>query len=171
MAVRNILVWPNPGLLKASKPVEAINDEIHALVADMFDTMYEYGGIGLAAPQIGVHLRVVVLDHFSNQPKPERKPLALVNPVLSDFSTEEVGTDEGCLSVPGEVGRVTRKAACTVSFKDMMGKDHVVPLTGIKAICLQHECDHLDGKVYVQYLSRLRRDVIRRKMMKLSTNA
>jgi peptide deformylase len=183
MAVRDILIWPNPELLKVSRKVEAIDDEIRALARDMFDSMYAADGVGLAAPQIGVHKRVVVIDIRSyDRQQPDgpdgsagggkveipsgEAPIILINPELSQLSGE-LEWEEGCLSVPGESGMVTRAARCTVRYLDLDGKEQVIEAEGLKAVALQHECDHLDGKLFVDYLSRLKRNLIKKKMMKL----
>ena len=185
MAIRDILIWPDPRLLKPSKPVVlqadgSVPDEVKTLVKDMFDTMYDADGVGLAAPQVGVHQRVVVVDiraydaadadadstgQRTETPSGEA-PVVLINPVFSAKS----GTlewDEGCLSVPGETGLVTRSATCRVDYIDLDGKPQVIEASGLKSVALQHECDHLDGKLFVDYLSTLKRGVIKRKMLKL----
>jgi peptide deformylase len=185
MAIRDILIWPDPRLLKPSKSVVlqadgSVPDEVKTLVKDMFDTMYDADGVGLAAPQVGVHQRVVVVDiraydaadadadstgQRTETPSGEA-PVVLINPVFSAKS----GTlewDEGCLSVPGETGLVTRSATCRVDYIDLDGKPQVIEASGLKSVALQHECDHLDGKLFVDYLSTLKRGVIKRKMLKL----
>jgi peptide deformylase len=181
MAIRDILIWPDPRLLKVSKPVVlnadgSVPDEVKTLVKDMFDTMYDADGVGLAAPQVGVHLRVVVVDiraYDKNRAEGEKAevpsgetPIVLINPTFSDKSGK-LEWDEGCLSVPGESGLVTRSAKCRVDYLDLDGKPQVIEAEGLKAVALQHECDHLDGKLFVDYLSTLKRGVIKRKMLKL----
>lgn len=175
MSVRDILIWPDPELLKVSAPVTAIDDGVRALVKDLFDTMYDADGVGLAAPQLGVHRRVVVVDirayereHDGEQvtiPASEA-PLVLINPSFTRLEGE-LEWEEGCLSVPGETGLVTRAARCTVRFLDLEGSEQTLDAEGLKAVALQHECDHLEGKLFVDYLSRLKRNVIRKKMLKL----
>lgn len=183
MALRDILIWPDPRLLKVSKPVElnadgSVPDDIKTLVQDMFDTMYDADGVGLAAPQVGVLKRVVVVDiraYDKNKGEEEgtseparsgEAPIALINPVFSDKSGK-LEWDEGCLSVPGESGMVTRAAKCRVDYIDLDGKPQSIEAEGLKSVALQHECDHLDGKLFVDYLSTLKRNVIKRKMQKL----
>lgn len=177
MAVREILIWPNPELLRVSAKVDVVDGSVKALVQDMFDSMYAADGVGLAAPQIGVHKRVVVVDIRSyerEQPSSGGKveipsgeePLVLINPVFSNKSGE-IEWEEGCLSVPGETGMVTRAARCTVNYLDLAGEQRILEAEGLKAVALQHECDHLDGKLFVDYLSRLKRGVIKKKMLKL----
>ena len=172
MAIREILIWPDPELLKVSQPVDKIDDEIRTLAADLLATMYDAEGVGLAAPQVGVHKRVVVIDiHAAREADGEERPsgeppLVLVNP---EFVAKEgeLSWEEGCLSVPGETGLVTRAAKVKVKYQDLDGKEQTVEAEGLKAVALQHECDHLDGKLFVDYVSRLKRNVIRRKMEKL----
>lgn len=181
MAIRDILIWPDPRLLKHSKPVVlnadgSVPDEVKTLVKDMFDTMYDADGVGLAAPQVGVHQRVVVIDiraYDANGTDGDRReapsgeaPIVLINPVFSEKSGS-LEWDEGCLSVPGETGLVTRSAKCRVDYVDLDGKGQVLEADGLKSVALQHECDHLDGKLFVDYLSTLKRGVIKRKMLKL----
>ena len=168
MALREILIWPNPELLKISQKVDVVDDSIRALVKDMFETMYDADGVGLAAPQVGVLKRVVVVDiHSDDGERPSgEEPIALINPVFSDKSGD-LEWEEGCLSVPGEVGKVTRAAKCTVTYMDLDGKQQVIHAEGLKSVALQHECDHLDGKLFVDYLSPLKRSFIKKKMLKL----
>jgi peptide deformylase len=180
MAIREILIWPDPQLLKVSQPVAlnpdgSVPDEIKTLVRDMFETMYAADGVGLAAPQVGVLQRVVVVDiraydrddNGDVQEKPSGDPpIALLNPVFSDKSGK-LEWEEGCLSVPLETGLVTRAARCRVDYLDLQGKPQVIEAEGLKSVALQHECDHLDGKLFVDYLSPLKRGVIKRKMLKL----
>ncbi|MEW5852017.1 MAG: peptide deformylase [Myxococcota bacterium] len=167
MAVREILIWPDKRLAQVSEPVAIINDEIRTLVNDMLETMYAANGVGLAAPQVGVLKRVVVIDLQGRDGAPSgEKPLVLINPVFSG-KEGELTWEEGCLSVPNEVGMVTRAAKCTVDFLDIQGNPQRVTGEGLASVALQHECDHLDGKLFVDYLGRLKRDVIRRRMMKL----
>lgn len=168
MALREILIWPDPLLQQKSEPVEEIDDEIRELVADMLETMYEADGVGLAAPQVGVHKRVVVIDIYGQEedrPSGE-EPLVLINPEF-ERAEGEMEWEEGCLSVPGETGLVKRNADVRVKFQDLEGNEQVLEAEGLKAVALQHECDHLNGKLFVDYLSRLKRNVIKRKMMKL----
>ncbi len=179
MAAREILIWPHPELLKISMAVDVVDgvvdEAIKALVHDMFDTMYAADGVGLAAPQVGVLKRVVIVDIRSYEREQEsgkvevpsgEEPLVLINPELSHKSGE-LEWEEGCLSVPGETGMVTRAAKCTVRYLDLQGKEHVLEAEGLKSVALQHECDHLDGKLFVDYLSRLKRGVIKKKMLRL----
>ena len=180
MAIREILIWPDPQLLKQSKPVElnadgSVPDDVKALVKDLFDTMYDADGVGLAAPQIGVHRRVVVVDIRAYERDDDggrrevpsgEAPVALINPVFSE-KAGSLEWEEGCLSVPHETGLVTRAARCRLEYIDLDGRKQVIDAEGLKSVALQHECDHLDGKLFVDYLSALKRGVIKRKMLKL----
>ncbi len=179
MAIRDILIWPDPRLMKLSKPVELQDgkppDDVKTLIKDMFLTMYDAEGIGLAAPQLGVLQRVVVLDIRAYEreqadgkvevPSGET-PIALINPVFSEKSGK-LEWEEGCLSVPGETGMVTRAAKCRVDYVDVDGLPQFIEAEGLKAVALQHECDHLEGKLFVDYLSPLKKGVIKRKMLRL----
>lgn len=168
MALREILIWPDPLLSQPSDPVEQVDDEIRELVADMLETMYEADGVGLAAPQVGVHKRVVVVDIYGQEEdRPsDAEPLVLVNPTF-DNQEGEIEWEEGCLSVPGETGLVKRSAKVRMTYTDLDGNEQVLEAEGLQAVALQHECDHLNGKLFVDYLSRLKRGVIKRKMLKL----
>ena len=179
MAIRDILIWPDPRLMKLSKPVELVDgrvpDDVKTLVKDMFLTMYDADGIGLAAPQVGVLQRVVTIDIRAYEREQAdgkveiasgEAPIALINPVFSDKSGK-LEWEEGCLSVPGETGMVTRAAKCRVDYVDVEGQPQFIEAEGLKAVALQHECDHLDGKLFVDYLSPLKRSVIKRKMLRL----
>ena len=168
MALREILIWPNPELLKVSVPIETIDDEIKTLADDLLETMYANEGVGLAAPQVGIHRRIVVVDiHGASDDRPSgEEPLVIINPVF-EHKSGELEWEEGCLSVPGELGMVTRSAEVTLRYTDLSGDEQVLQADGLKAVALQHEIDHLDGKLFVDYLGRIKRNVIRRKMLKL----
>ncbi|AKU91791.1 peptide deformylase [Vulgatibacter incomptus] len=162
--VREILIWPDPRLKEKALPVSTVDDSIRALIDDMFETMYAADGVGLAAPQIGVLQRVIVTD---TSPGHEgAKPLALINPeILSRDGT--LKWREGCLSVPDESEDVIRAAHVRVRFLDRDGVEQEIEATGMTAVCLQHECDHLDGVVFVDHLSTLKRELIRKRMKRL----
>ena len=182
MAVRSIRIWPDPALSEVAKPVEAVNEEVRSLIADLFETMYHSKGIGLAANQVGVAKRILVIDldpkHTAKR-DPEVKaeldswgytgPTALVNPVIVQTAGSIVW-DEGCLSVPGITEAVKRKEHVVVEFVDRKGRPQRLSVHGLFAVAIQHELDHLDGKVFVEYLSRLKRDVIKRKMQRLKAD-
>ena len=162
MALLPILRFPDPRLHKVAKPVQAVDARIQTLLDDMFETMYHANGIGLAATQIDVHERVVVIDTSEERDK----PLVLINPELLWASEERVKGDEGCLSVPGIYDGVERSTAVKVSALDREGKSRVIEAEGLLAICIQHEMDHLMGKVFVEYLSPLKLGRIKTKLAK-----
>lgn len=162
--VREILIWPDPQLKKKASPVAQVDDSIRALIRDMFETMYAADGVGLAAPQIGVLKNVIVLDTSPRQP--ESRPVAMINPQL----LEKVGTTlytEGCLSIPGEAEEIERAERVTVQFLDPDGKEQVLHCDGLLAIAVQHETDHLLGTVFVDHVSPLKRELIRKRMKRL----
>jgi peptide deformylase len=163
MAVLEILKYPNPGLKKKCENVCRIDEETLKLVRDMTETMYHASGVGLAASQVGVHKRVIVLD--VSPMDPEKEFMALINPeVLS--SEGEIEYEEGCLSVPDCVEKLTRQAKIRVRGLTPDGKEVEVPAEGILAIALQHELDHLNGTLIIDRISRLKRELYRRKVQK-----
>jgi peptide deformylase len=162
MALLNILCYPDPRLHKVAKPVTAFDDKLRALVADMLETMYESQGVGLAATQVDVHQRLVVMDTTDER----NQPTVLVNPEITWFSEERVKGEEGCLSVPGIYDGVERAVAVKVKAADEHGKVRELSAEGLMAVCVQHELDHLMGKVFVEYLSPLKRNRIKTKMLK-----
>ena len=167
MALLNILRFPDPRLHKVAAPVATVDARIRALVSDMLETMYHAEGIGLAATQIDVHERVIVIDVSEER----NQPLVLINPELSWASTERARADEGCLSVPGIYDGVERAVAVKVSALDAEGRTHTVEAEGLLAVCIQHEMDHLMGKVFVEYLSPLKRNRIKTKLLKQQKEA
>lgn len=162
MALLTILCYPDARLQKVAKPVQAVDDRIHALIDDMLETMYDAGGIGLAATQIDVHERLVVIDASEER----NQPLVLINPEITWMSDERVKGEEGCLSVPGIYDGVERATAVKVKALDRHGKEQSIEAEGMLAICIQHELDHLKGKVFVEYLSPLKQGRIKTKMVK-----
>ena len=162
MALLNILCYPDPRLHKVAKPVTEFDDKLRTLVADMLETMYESQGIGLAATQVDVHQRLVVMDTTDER----NQPTVLVNPEITWFSEERVKGEEGCLSVPGIYDGVERAVAVKVKAADEHGKVRELSAEGLMAVCVQHELDHLMGKVFVEYLSPLKRNRIKTKMLK-----
>ncbi len=162
--IRDILIWPDARLKQKSKPVARVDDRLRALVADMFETMYEAEGVGLAAPQVGVLSRLIVVD---TSPKDEGEaPFALINPVILE-KKGEVTYSEGCLSIPGESEDVDRAAEILVRYTNVDGEVVEKWCAGLCAICVQHELDHLDGIVFVDHISVLKRELIRKRMKKL----
>ena len=175
MAIREILEVPDPRLRLKSKPVEMIDDDVRALVADMFDTMYDAPGIGLAAIQVGVPLRILVIDlqdtPVAEGEEPVRTPRVFINPQIVDPSADRGTSNEGCLSVPDHYADVERPTACRARWTDLDGIAHEQVIDGMLATCLQHEMDHLEGVLFIDYLSRLKRDMVLRKLAKLKKAA
>ena len=164
MAKRPILNLPDPRLRAVADPVVQIDAEIRQLVRDMLETMYDAPGIGLAAPQVGELKRIVVMD-LAREDEP-KAPLVMINPEILKFSEETVTTEEGCLSIPELYYDVERPAEVTVRFTDLEGNTVEREATERFAICVQHELDHLDGVLYIDYLSRLKRDRVLKKFQK-----
>jgi len=162
MALLPILRFPDPRLQTVARPVPCVDARIRQLVADMLETMYDASGIGLAATQVDVHERVIVIDVSEER----NHPLVLVNPQIVWASETRQLNEEGCLSVPGIYDGVERSTAVKVTALDEEGQSRTVDAEGLLAVCIQHEMDHLDGKVFVEYLSPLKRDRIRTKMLK-----
>ncbi|MFA5494748.1 MAG: peptide deformylase [Porticoccaceae bacterium] len=163
MAILTILEFPDPRLRTKAQPVAAVDDRIRQLVDDMFETMYAAPGIGLAATQVNVHERVVVMDisEESNQ------PLVFINPEVEVIGADSQDYQEGCLSVPGFYETVARPASIRVRALDRDGKPFELEPDGLLAVCIQHELDHLEGKLFVDYLSPVKRQRIRQKLEKL----
>ena len=162
MALLPILCYPDPRLNKVAQPVTAVDDRLRALIDDMLETMYDANGIGLAATQIDVHQRLVVIDISEERDQ----PLVLINPEITWMSDERVKGDEGCLSVPGIYDGVERATAVKATALDRNGQTQNIEAEGLLAICIQHELDHLKGKVFVEYLSLLKQGRIKTKMIK-----
>jgi len=162
MAKLNILRYPDPRLHTVAKPVAAVDDRIRRLVDEMLETMYAAEGVGLAATQVDVHERVIVMDTSTDRDK----PLVLINPELVARSVELAVAEEGCLSVPQIYDKVERHARVTVRALGRDGASFDLEAEGLTAVCVQHEMDHLLGKVFVEYLSPLKRERIRTKMLK-----
>jgi len=162
MALLNILHFPDPRLHKVAKPVPAVDDRIRALVRDMAQTMYDAPGIGLAATQVDVHERVIVID-LSDQ---QDQLMVLINPEIVWTSQESQSYEEGCLSVPGVYDEVKRAAEIKVKALDENGQLREIEADGLLAVCIQHEIDHLNGKVFVERLSSLKQSRIRTKIQK-----
>jgi peptide deformylase len=163
MALLPILCYPDPKLHKVAKPIAAVDQRIQSLVADMLQTMYEAKGIGLAATQVDVHERLIVIDISEER----NEALVLINPELTWKSEATHLNEEGCLSVPGVYDGVQRHDAVHVSALDAKGQRQHIEADGLLAVCIQHEMDHLLGKVFVEYLSPLKRNRIKTKMQKM----
>jgi peptide deformylase len=167
MSLLPILQYPDPRLHTVAKPVQAVDARIQKLIADMLETMYDAKGIGLAATQIDVHERLIVIDVSEEH----NQPLVLINPRIVWASDEKQVNEEGCLSVPGIYDGVERSTAIKVEALDGEGKSRTIAAEGILAVCIQHEMDHLVGKVFVEYLSLLKRTRIKTKMLKARREA
>ena len=165
MALREVLQFPDKRLRRVSKPIAEITDEIRALAADMLEVMYDEPGIGLAAPQVGEAVRLVVVDTEWREENAERSPLVLVNPEIV-ASEGEVTWTEGCLSVPEFEAEVERFARVRLRALALDGSPLEIAAEGLQAVCFQHEIDHLDGKLFVDYLSDLKRQRVRKKIEK-----
>ena len=185
MAIREIIEVPDPRLKQVSAPVTTFDEELKTLVADMFETMYDAPGIGLAAIQVGVPLRVLVIDlqpddedaepevctahgghHHTHQPT-KREPRVFINPEILDPSEEHTIYNEGCLSVPEIYAEVERPARIRARWQDVDGMAHEEDMEGLLATCLQHELDHLEGVLFIDHLSRLKRQMALKKLEKL----
>ena len=162
MALLPILTYPDPRLHTVANPVRAVDARIRDLIRDMLETMYDANGIGLAATQVDVHERVIVIDVSEER----NQPLVLINPEITWASAEKQVGDEGCLSVPGIYDGVERSSAIKARALDGEGQSREVAAEGLLAVCIQHEMDHLEGKVFVEYLSPLKRNRIKTKMLK-----
>jgi len=167
MAIRTILRYPDPRLQQVAAPVERVDDAIRELVADMAQTMYEAPGIGLAATQIDVHLRVIVIDLSEKRDALQ----VFINPEILNAGGEVTVHEEGCLSVPGIFENVERPGTITVRALNERGEAFSIDAEGLLAVCLQHEIDHLNGRVFVQHLSRLKQSRIRAKLAKQERDA
>ena len=161
MAKLTILEFPDPRLRTKATPVSVVDDSLRALISDMFETMYAAPGIGLAATQVNVHKRLLVLDVSTDN----SEPLALINPEILE-KDGVIASDEGCLSVPGYYEEVERAEHIRVRFLDRQGVAQEMEAEGLLAVCIQHEIDHLDGKLFVDYLSEAKRQRIRKKLQK-----
>lgn len=162
MAVLEILEFPDPRLRTVAEPVTEVTDELRLLIDDMFETMYDAPGIGLAATQVDVHKRLLVIDVSEDH----SEPLVFINPEIEVLDPELGEYDEGCLSVPGFYETVNRPQRVRVTSLDRQGDAFTQEIEGLLAICLQHEIDHLDGKLFVDYISPLKRQRIRKKLEK-----
>ena len=162
MALLDILEYPDERLRTTAKPVAEVNDDIRKIVDDMLETMYDAKGVGLAATQVNIHQRIVVMD-FSDD---NSEPLVLINPTFEALTEELTDISEGCLSVPTVFELLDRPAEVRLTALDRDGKEYSMDFDGLAAVCVQHEIDHLNGKLFVDYLSKLKQERIRKKMVK-----
>ena len=164
MTIKPLIILPDPLLRQQSKPIEQVDAEITRLADDMLDTMYDAPGIGLAAIQIGVPRRMLVID--ISRTDEERKPVVFINPEILNVSDDVSAYEEGCLSIPDYYAEVERPASLTVAYIDRDGKKQTVEADGLLATCLQHEMDHLNGVLFIDHISRLKRDMVIKKFTK-----
>ncbi len=164
MSLKNIIIEPDPILRKESEHVENIDDNIRKLLDNMLETMYAAPGIGLAAVQVGILKRVIVIDISKNEEK--KNPLFLINPEIISKSKKTSVYEEGCLSLPGHFAEIERPAECQIKFVDYNGKEKELLANGLLATCIQHEVDHLNGVLFIDYLSKLKKDMIIKKLIK-----
>ena len=163
MPLKNIITVPDPLLKSISKPVDKINDEIKILINDMFETMYNAPGVGLAAVQIGIPLRVVVIDISKED---EKKPHFFINPNIVWLSDKTSIYEEGCLSIPNQFAEIERPESCRVEYLDLNNKKKEIEASGLLSTCIQHEIDHLNGVLFIDYLSKLKKNMIIKKVTK-----
>ena len=171
MTVLSILIVPDPGLRAVAKPVTDVDDSVRAIVENMFDTMYDARGIGLAATQVGIEQRIVVIDlqepeSDAEDAKPVRDPRVFINPELLSVSEETSTYNEGCLSIPEQYAEVERPTRCRVGWIDQDGASHEEEFDGLLSTCIQHEIDHLNGVLFIDHISRLKRDMVLKKLAK-----
>jgi peptide deformylase len=164
MTIRKILTEPDPFLRQKSNKVDQVNDEIRTLMDDMLETMYNAPGIGLAAIQVGVPKRVIVMDLSREDEK--KNPLYFVNPEIITNSNNDAAYEEGCLSVPGQFAEISRPDKCKVKYLDYNGNEKILDTQGLLATCIQHEMDHLEGILFIDYLSKLKKSMIIKKLSK-----
>ena len=168
MSVKTILTEPNKLLRKISDPVEKVGDEEKLLMNDMLDTMYAAPGIGLAAIQIGVHKIIIVMDIGTDKNKKE--PMYFVNPIIKKKNSKKATYEEGCLSVPDQFAEIERPNTCEVEYLDYNGKKRLLKAEGLLATCIQHEMDHLEGILFIDYLSKLKKSMIIKKLSKIKVS-
>jgi len=168
MSILPIITVPQPVLRETSAPVERVDDETRQLIDDMFETMYDAPGVGLAAIQVGVPLRVVVLDVGHREDEDEKNPIAMINPEIVQLSDTRRVYEEGCLSLPDVNIEIERPSEARVRYIDREGREQEINATGLLATAMQHEIDHLDGKLIIDFLSKLRRELVVRKLKKLA---
>ncbi|MEL6735712.1 MAG: peptide deformylase [Pseudomonadota bacterium] len=184
MALLPLIHLPDPVLRRVSKPVERVDDDLRTFLDSMLDTMYDAPGIGLAAVQVGEPIRVFTVDcakrsddeaeaaddtaQRGETEEEDRSPIFLINPEIVAFSDDRAIYEEGCLSIPDYYADVERPAACTVKYLDRDGKEQMLEADGLLSVCIQHEMDHLDGKLFIDHLSKLKREMVVRKFTKIA---
>ncbi len=170
MSIKEILTEPNKILRQVSKPVEKVTKIEQQLMDDMLETMYHANGIGLAAIQIGVPKRIIVMD-IADKDQNKKNPMYFVNPVIKNKNKDLSTYEEGCLSVPNQFAEVDRPATCEVEFLDYNGEKKILKASGLLATCIQHEMDHLEGILFIDYLSKLKKSMIIKKLSKQKKNS
>ena len=168
MTVKKILTEPNKLLRQISEPVKKVGDEERKLMDDMLETMYAAPGIGLAAIQIGIPKRIIVMDISRNEN--QKEPMYFVNPIIENKNSEKATYEEGCLSVPDQFAEIERPNTCEVEYLDYNGKKQTLKADGLLATCIQHEMDHLEGILFIDYLSKLKKTMIIKKLSKIKLN-
>ena len=168
MAIKTILTEPNRLLRQVSEPVLTVGKEEQKLMDDMLETMYAANGIGLAAIQIGVPKRIIVMDLSRDEEKKE--PRYFVNPIIKNKNSDKATYEEGCLSVPNQFAEIDRPSTCVVEYLDYDGKKQILNAEGLLATCIQHEMDHLEGILFIDYLSKLKKSMILKKLSKKKSN-
>ncbi len=168
MTIKEIITVPNEVLKKVSKPIEKVGINEKKLINDLFETMYNSNGIGLAAVQVGILKRVLVVDVSSKNEK--NQPIALINPVIKNLSDEMSVYEEGCLSIPETFIEIERPKICEVEYIDEKGSKKILKCDGLLSTCVQHEINHLDGKLIIDHLSKLKKDFIKKKISKIKKN-
>ena len=168
MTIRTIITEPNKLLRQISKPVKNVGQNEQRLMDDMLETMYEANGIGLAAIQVGVPKRIIVMDICKEKNKKE--PLYFVNPIIKNKNLLKATYEEGCLSVPNQFAEIDRPSKCDVEYQDYKGNKQLLKAEGLLATCIQHEMDHLEGILFIDYLSKLKRSMIIKKLSKLKSS-
>ena len=169
MTVRTILTEPNKVLRQISQPVESVGKEEQLLMDDMLETMYAANGIGLAAIQVGIPKRIIVMDISKDENK--KKPMYFVNPVIKNKNPLKSTYEEGCLSVPNQFAEIDRPSKCDIEFLDYNGNKRIISADGLFATCIQHEMDHLEGILFIDHLSKLKKSMILKKLSKLKSNS
>ena len=167
MTIKTIITEPNQKLREISKPVEKVGIEEQKLMDDMLETMYAANGIGLAAIQIGIPKRIIVMDISNNENKKE--PIYFVNPIIKNKDNSKMTYEEGCLSVPNQFAEIDRPKKCEIDYLDYNGKKKTLKAEGLLATCIQHEMDHLEGVLFIDYLSKLKKSMIIKKLSKIKS--
>ena len=168
MTVKKLITVPNEVLRKKSQNIQKVGEDEKKLIEDLFETMYHHKGIGLAAIQVGIPKRIIVLDVM--QKEDQKKPLCFINPVIKKLSNERSKYEEGCLSIPNTFIEIERPKSCIVEYVDMDGKKINMECDGLLSTCIQHEINHLDGKLIIDFLSKLKKDLIIKKLSKTKQN-